>query len=51
MNKNNEATATQSMSNIETTIIPIFVVELLLPVYYVGLIVGGGSGIVLFISG
>ena len=46
MNKKNEATATQSMRKIETTIIAIFVVELLLPVYYVGLIVGGGFGIV-----
>ena len=46
MNNNNEATATQSMSKIETTIIAIFVVELLLLVYYIGLIVGEGSGIV-----
>jgi len=46
MNNNNEAIATQSMSKIETTIIAIFVIELLLTVYYVGLIVGEGSGIV-----
>ena len=51
MNKNNEADVTESVTRIAATIIAIFVVELLVPDFYDGRIVTGGSGVVLFCSG